>query len=79
MPKFRIKNYYEAKITEEYVVDVPDHELDELDIHYFTYSYIHDKEPRSRVIEPEPDTDEYEVEQLNVLEEIVEAVEEDDA
>lgn len=82
MPKRVVKHRYFAEIIDTYVVDVDpeDDDWDDDALAEYPYSFIHDKEPRERKIEFQEDFDEdYVIEDMTVLDEIVDAVEGDDA
>lgn len=82
MPKRIVKHRYFAEIVDTYVVDVKsDDEMWNDDaLATWPYSFIHGKEPRERKIDQDEDQDEdFTIEDMGVLDEIVEAVEQDDA
>lgn len=82
MPKRIVKHRYFAEVIDTYVVETdesrPSRSDDEL--RAYPRGFIYSLEPRERIIEQDHDyDDDIVIENMGVLEELVEAVEEDDA
>lgn len=82
MAKRIVKHRYFAEIVDTYVVDVDpnDEMLNDDALASWPYSFIYGQKPRERAIEQDADQDEdYTIEDMGVLDEIVDAVEQSDA